>query len=433
MIKYIFISGSILESKYMKAIFIASIGALLKEYNLKINIKKITYHKLARTFVTYSGHELDLDLGFYERITGMFTNLNNNLILNGKNNKKDKIIDFIENDSINYDIILVDLLDYNNIIYFNKKNYLHIHLNSYSGNSFNINPHFSFDKKDYKHFINPNIYKIPYLLNEYLIMKTNILELLNIHSKNNLIKWSNIYNNLIDIIYIHIIIRFTDSYISLEESLKHACYSLNKKLKIIWVDPITLTKDQMINILNEKKGGIIVPGGFGENGFNNKIEAIKFARENNIPFLGICYGMQIMVIEFAKNVCNIINASTQEIDYNNKSTHIIHLNNEFKKARLGNYNGKIKNNTIANKIFNSYTYNERYRHKYNVNNKYIDLFEKNGLFFTGKSLDENIMEIAEVPLNNFFIGVQFHPELNSSIFNPHPVLISFIKIINQLF
>jgi len=430
MIKYIFFSGNIMKSnKYLKAIFIASFGALLKEYNLKINIKKITYHKLPRTFVTSSGHELDLDLGFYERITGIFTNLNNNLILN---NKTDKIIEFIKNDSINYDIILVDLLDYNIINNFNK-NYLHIHLNSNIGNLFNLDPHFSFDNKDYKHFINLDIYKIPYLLNEYLVNKTNIFELLNINSKNNLSKWNNIYNNLNNDIYIYIIIRFTDSYISLEESLKHACYSLNKNLKIIWVDPIILTRDQMINILNERKGGIIVPGGFGENGFNNKIEAIKFARENNIPFLGICYGMQIMVIEFAKYVCNISNASTQEIDYNNKFTHIIHINNEFKKARLGNHNGKIKNNTLANKIFNSYTYNERYRHKYKVNNKYIDLFEKNGLFFTGKSLDENIMEIAEYPKNNFFIGVQFHPELNSSIFKPNPVLVSFIKIIDQLF
>lgn len=128
MVIYIFISGYISgETKYMKAIFIASLGSILKEYNLKINIKKITYGKLPRTFVTSEGHELDLELGFYERITGLSTNLENNLILN-KKNKTNNIFNFIENNYINYDIILVDLIDYNIIHYF--KNYIHIHLNS---------------------------------------------------------------------------------------------------------------------------------------------------------------------------------------------------------------------------------------------------------------------------------------------------------------
>lgn len=425
---YIFISGNISgECKYMKAIFIASLGAILREYNLKINIKKITYGKLARTFVTSNGHELDLELGFYERITGLFTNLGNNLILN-KRNKIYEILNFIENNYINYDIILVDLINYNIINYFNK-NYIHIHLNT-NENTYDIKPHYSFDKIDYKHFIDSEIYKIPYLLNKFLIKKTDIFELLNINSKSNLEKWDNIYNfNFNGIVYIYIIIKFTDSYISLEESLKHVCYSLNLELKIIWVDPINLSTKEIINILNEKKGGIIVPGGFGENGFDNKIEAIKFARENNIPFLGICYGMQIMVIEYAKNVLNITNATTQEIDYKNNSTHIIHLIDSTGKTRLGNHNGIINNNLISNKIFNSKMYNEKYRHKYKVNNKYINLLEENGLIFTGTSFDKHIMEIAEVPSNNFFIGVQFHPELNSSIFRPHPVLTSFIESI----
>jgi CTP synthase (UTP-ammonia lyase) len=428
MVIYIFISGNILgQDKYMKAIFIASFGAILKEYSLKINIKKITYGKLPRTFVTSEGQELDLELGFYERITGLFTNLENNLILNNRNNIND-IYNFIENNNSDYDIILVDLIDYNIIDNFDKK-YLHIHLDSIV-NTYDIKPHYSFSKKHYKQFINLEIYKIPYLLNEFIIKKTNIFELLNINSKSNLEKWNDIYNIKFNgIIYIYIIIKFTDSYISLEESLKHACYSLNLELKIIWVDPINLSTNQVIEILNGKKGGIIVPGGFGENGFNNKIEAIKFARENNIPFLGICYGMQIMVIEYAKNVLNITNATTQEIDYKNNSTHIIHLIDNTRKPRLGNYDGIINNNLISNKIYSLGTYNEKYRHKYKVNNKYINLFEEHGLLFTGTSFDKNIMEIAEVPSNNFFIGVQFHPELNSSIFKPHPVLISFIKSI----
>ena len=421
---YIFISGNILEfNKYIKAIFIASFGAILKEYNKKINIKKITYQKLPRTFVTKDGLELDLELGYYERITEIITNHTNNLILN------DDIDCFIEYDSINYDIILVDLMNVDIINRFNYK-YLHIHLNSIK-NTINIIPHFNFNKIDFNKFISSNIYHIPYLLNNFLINETNIFKLLKIKPEDNLIRWKNIYDlKLKNIVYIYIIIKFTDSYISLKESLKYACYSLNKELKIIWVDPINLTTNQIINILNEKKGGIIVPGGFGENGFDNKIEAIKFSRENNIPFLGICYGMQIMVIEFAKNVLNIKNASTQEIDYYNNYTHIIHLINESKKSRLGNHSGIIINeNSIAYRIFNTKIYNERYRHKYKVNNSYINRFKENGLLFTGKSINDNIMEIAEVPSNNFFLGVQFHPELNSSIFKPHAVLISFIKSI----
>lgn len=437
MTKYIFISGNILE--FRKSIFVGSIGALIKEDSFKINIKKITENKLERTFVTSDGYELDTDMGFYERIAEINTTLNNNLILN-KNHKESDLVKFIKFDAKKYDIVLIES---NNIYFYiikyfinkySKKNVIHIHFTSDSYLITNDNkPDLIINKNDFINFMNLNIYKIPYLLFD-LKIKNKIYNLLDL-KYNNYTKWVKIYydlNNLNGIIYVYVIIKFNDSYISLMESLKHACYSLNKNIKIIWIDPENITKTELFYKLNEYKGGIIVPGGFGNIGFENKINAITFARENNIPFLGICYGMQIMVIEYARNKLNINNATTEEIDIQNKYIHVINsieLINKNKK-RLGNYVGKIDKKSIAYNIFNREIYIERYRHNYKINNNYVNDFEKNGLFFSGRSLDSQIMEIAEVPINKFFIGVQFHPELNSKIYNPNPIILSFIKSFN---
>jgi CTP synthase len=439
MVKYIFITGNILGFK--KSIFVASISALFKENNLNITIKKINKYKPTKTFVTDDGSEVDLNLGYYERITEIITNSNNNLSLCQFYKQLEyidnEIIKFIELDSINYDIIIIEFVDvYVNVIkYFFEKygqnNIINIHiLSKYSLITKYIQPNIILSNYDCLKFMNINIYKIPYLLFKFKFY-SKVLKLLKIPQNNNLTKWKKIYNdlsNLNEIVYVYVIINFSVSYISLIEALKHASYSLNKKIKIIWLDPSLLTKTQLIDKLKEKKGGILVPGGFGKNGFENKIEAVKFARENNISFLGICYGMQIMVIEYARNILEINNASTEEIDYSNEHTHIVHLIGS-KIKRLGSYMGKIKKNSIAKNIYNSDIYIERYRHKYKINNKYTDKFEKNGLIFTGESLDKKYLEIAEIPSKKFFIGVQFHPELISTIFKPHPIIISFIKSI----
>ena len=438
MTKYIFITGNIF--KFRKSIFVGSIATLLKENNLRINIKKFTENKLEKTFVTGDGYELDIDLGFYERIVDIKTNLSNNLILNN-NHKKYDLIKFIEYKSKYYDVILIESINiYIDIIkYFiniyGKNNVINIHFLSinYLINN-EIKPDIIINKYDCIKFIDSNIYKIPYLLYNLNFTK-KIFELLEI-KYNNLTKWQQIYfdiHNLNDIVYIYIIIKFNDSYISLREALKHACYSLNKDVKIIWINPENITKKELFNKLKEYKGGILVPGGFGDLGFENKINAITFARENNISFLGICYGMQMMVIEYARHKLCINNASTEEIDKYNNFTHIVHSietkNKIIKKnkKRLGDYVGKITNESILYNAYNREIYIERYRHKYKINNKYIDDFEKKGLFFTGRSLDGKFMEIAEVPNNKFFIGVQFHPELNSRLNKPNPVILEFIK------
>jgi CTP synthase len=436
MTKYIFITGNIIETN--KSIFVASLAALLKENNLKINIKKISRSKPITTFVTNNGYEVDFNLGHYERITEIITSEKNNISIsqiykNIKNIKyiNKEIINFIELESNYYDIVLIESIDiYVNVIkYFFEKynNVINIHLLSKQNLISNyIQPNIIINKYDYLKFMHTNIYKIPYLLFK-LNFYTKILNLLQIQQVNTLTKWEKIYNdlsNLENIIYVYIIIKFSESYISLMESLKHASFFLKKNIKIIWLDPTFLTKEQMIDKLKEKKGGILVPGGFGEIGFENKIEAIKFARENNIPFLGICYGMQIMIIEYARNILNINNASTEEIDYLNP---IVPIVNKSYEKRLGSHIIKIKQNSMADYIYKSDTIIERHRHKYKINTDYKNLFEKKGLIFTGMSLDNKYMEICEVPKKFFYIGVQYHPELVSTIFTPHPILVAFIQ------
>ena len=158
------------------------------------------------------------------------------------------------------------------------------------------------------------------------------------------------------------------------------------------------------------KGGIIVPGGFGEAGIENKMIAIRYAREKNIPFLGICYGMQLMVVEYARNVLKLQNITTQEVDPKNKHSHAVHIINEKEThlggtMRLGDYEGKVTyKNTIAHKTYGS-KFVERHRHRYEINTKYRPDLEQNGLVFSGTSPDEKYMEIAEIPENTFMVGV----------------------------
>ena len=286
-----------------------------------------------------------------------------------------------------------------------------------------------------------NIYKIPYL---YFKEKINnrVLKLLKIKKTLDNTKWEKIYNTISNLdgkININIVVKYAyaDAYISLIEALKHASYIFNKDIKLNWIDARSLTKDEIINKLKDKKGGILVPGGFGESGVENKIEAIKFARENNIPFLGICYGMQLMTIEYARNILGIENATTAEIDPDNKYPHIVHIINDKETKlggtmRLGDFSGEIKKDSIAAKAYKSNTFTERHRHRYEINTEYRNKLEKKGLIFTGTSSKEKYMEIAEIPSNTFCVGVQYHPELNSTVFTPNPIILAFIKSIINL-
>lgn len=229
-----------------------------------------------------------------------------------------------------------------------------------------------------------------------------------------------------------------DSYISVIEALKHASWSQNVKPVLYWINAEEYEKDSDKLSELKKMDAILVPGGFGERGVEGKIKTIEYARTNKIPYLGLCYGMQIACIEYARDVIGLKNANTTEIDRNTKYP-VIDIMPEQKKnledcnygatMRLGAYPAVLKKGTIAANAYGKLNISERHRHRWEVNPEYIDIFEKNGLVFSGKSPDGKLMETIELPKEEhpFFVATQFHPELKSRPLSPHPLFREFIK------
>jgi CTP synthase len=230
----------------------------------------------------------------------------------------------------------------------------------------------------------------------------------------------------------------SDSYISVIEAIKHASYAQDRKPVIDWINAEEFEKNPKKITDLKKYDALIVPGGFGSRGIEGKINTIQFARENNIPYLGLCYGMQLMVIEYARNVVGLKNANTAEINPEAKHL-VVDLMPEQKEKmknsdygatmRLGDYPCKIKKATLAYDAYKKTLIKERHRHRYEVNPEYIEQIEKAGLTFSGQSPDGKLMEIAELPKNKhfFMVGSQFHPEFTSSPLKPNPLFISLIK------
>lgn len=283
-----------------------------------------------------------------------------------------------------------------------------------------------------------NIYKLPYMYSQQN-MHGKILDSLDISGYcRELCGVNKIYHMLENIngtVGIHLVVKYgyTDAYLSLCEALKHAAYSIGKNVKINWIDVRNMDAGSMQDILQQNRYGILVPGGFGNSGVENKIEAIHYARVRNIPFLGICYGMQLMGIEYARNVVGLTDATSEELDEEGRSScKVVHIINreEVDKGgtmRLGDYRGIVKKGTLAEKIYGEGGFEERHRHRYEINTEYVEILEKHGLLFSGVSCDGIYMEIAEVAGLDFFMGVQFHPEFNTCIFNPNKVILEFIK------
>lgn len=228
-----------------------------------------------------------------------------------------------------------------------------------------------------------------------------------------------------------------DSYISVLESIKHAAWNNSCKPEIVWVDSKKYEKDSSTLKELDSLDAIIVPGGFGSSGVEGKIKAIGYAREHKIPYLGICYGMQLAIIEFARNVCGLNGANTTENDKKTKFPVIDILSEQVEKMknknygasmRLGAYPAKLKKGTI---IWNLYGQKdevfERHRHRYEVNPKYIELIEKNGMIFSGESPDRKLMEFIELKNHPYFVGTQAHPEFKSRPLRPAPLFEGLIK------
>ncbi|KAA0993149.1 CTP synthase [Dyadobacter aurulentus] len=223
-----------------------------------------------------------------------------------------------------------------------------------------------------------------------------------------------------------------DAYKSIVESFIHAGATNECKVNIEWIHSESLSADNVEERL-EGLDGVLVAPGFGERGIEGKIAAIQFVRENNIPFFGICLGMQMAVIEYARNVIGWQNAHSVEMD--NTTDHpVIHLMEDQKDVsnkggtmRLGAYACRIKKDTLASRIYGKTNISERHRHRYEFNNKYLKDFEGKGLLATGINPENDLVEMVELPSHPFYIGVQFHPELKSTVMNPHPLFVNFVK------
>jgi len=234
-------------------------------------------------------------------------------------------------------------------------------------------------------------------------------------------------------------VNLKDAYKSLDEALIHGGIYNKVKVNLIRIESDNLKNNEIKKRL-KNVSGLLIPGGFGKRGTEGKISAIKYARENKIPFLGICFGMQMAIVEFARNKLKIKKAGSSELDQ--KCYPVIGLINEWDKdgkiikgtdknlggtMRLGLYEAKLKNNSAINRIYKSNTIKERHRHRYEVNNNLKNQFESKGLIFSGMSPDNKLPEIIELKNHPWFIGVQFHPEFKSRPLSPHPLFSSFIK------
>jgi len=234
-------------------------------------------------------------------------------------------------------------------------------------------------------------------------------------------------------------VNLKDAYKSLDEALTHGGISNKVKVNLVRIESDKLKPNQITKNL-KNVSGLLIPGGFGKRGTEGKISAIKYAREKKIPFLGICFGMQMAIIEFARNKLKINKAGSTELDKN--CYPVVGLINEWNKdgkiikgtnkdlggtMRLGLYEAKLRNNSAIKKIYKSSSIKERHRHRYEVNNNHKNQFERKGLIFSGMSPDNNLPEIIELKNHPWFIGVQFHPEFKSRPLSPHPLFSSFIK------
>ncbi len=238
--------------------------------------------------------------------------------------------------------------------------------------------------------------------------------------------------NSIEIGLIGKYVELHDAYKSISEAFIHAGAYNEVKVKIRWIHSQDLTVENVPDLLKDLNGILVAPG-FGERGIEGKIEAVRYARENKIPYFGVCLGMQMAVIELSRNVLGLEGANSTEMDPNTPYP-VIDLMEEQKNItnyggtmRLGAWDCELKENSKVHAIYNNKIISERHRHRYEFNNDFLEKFEQAGMVATGKNPKTNLVEVIEIPSHPWFIGVQYHPEYKSTVLNPHPLFIDFIK------
>jgi len=532
MARYIFVTGGVVSS-LGKGLSSASLASLLQLRGFKVRVRKLDPYlnvdpgtmnpfQHGEVFVTDDGAETDLDIGHYERFTGISATQSDNITTGGiysdiiKKERKgdylggtvqvvphvtDRIKKFISHNVKNEDFIICEIGgtvgDIESLPFLEairqfsndkgKKNSLFVHLTlvpylKSSGElktkptqhsvkelrSLGIQPDIIIcrsekkipigERKKISLFCNvpidsvietvdvKTIYEAPISFHKEKLDE-RVLSYFGIKTKKspNLTKWKNITSKVlssrkdVNIGIIGKYVNLKDAYKSLDEALTHGGISNNLKVNLKRVDSENL-KVEDVKTLLKNVSGVLIPGGFGKRGSEGKIAAIKYARLNNIPFFGICFGMQMAIIEAARNLLNIKDASTSE--FGNNCTPVVGLLEEWQKGkkiikgtnkdlggtmRLGLYDAVLKNNSLISKIYSARRIKERHRHRYEVNVKYKNEFEKKGLIFSAMSPDGTLPEIIELKNHPWFIGVQFHPEFKSRPFTPHPLFSSFVK------
>ena len=532
MTRYVFVTGGVVSS-LGKGLSSASLASLLQLRGFKVRVRKLDPYlnvdpgtmnpfQHGEVFVTDDGAETDLDIGHYERFTGISATQSDNITTGGiysdiiKKERRgdylggtvqvvphvtDRIKKFISQDVKNEDFIICEIggtvgdieslpfleaiRQFSNDIGRNNSLFIHLTLVPYlkaSGElktkptqhsvkelrSLGIQPDIIIcrsereipkaERKKISLFCNVSIenvietvdvrtiYEAPISFHKEKLDE-RVLSYFNIKNKQapDLSKWKNITSKVlnprkdVNIGIIGKYVNLKDAYKSLDEALIHGGISNNLKVNLKRIDSENL-KPENVKPLLKGVSGVLIPGGFGKRGSEGKIAAIKYARLNHIPFFGICFGMQMAVIEAARNLLNIKNASTSE--FGNNCTPVVGLLEEWQKGkkrikgseknlggtmRLGLYEAVLKNNSLISKIYSEKKIKERHRHRYEVNIEYKDDFEKKGLIFSALSPDGMLPEIIELKNHPWFVGVQFHPEFRSRPFTPHPLFSSFIK------
>jgi CTP synthase len=284
-----------------------------------------------------------------------------------------------------------------------------------------------------------SIYDVPLLMQEEELDKV-VLEKLNLSSKAtpNLDDWKAFLHTLknpkheVNVGLVGKYVELKDSYKSISEAFIHAGVSNECRVNVKWIHSEKITKD---NVNDELAGldGILVAPGFGSRGISGKIEAVRYARENKVPFFGICLGMQCAVIEFARNVLGLKDAHTTEIAEDSKHP-VISMMEEQKTIsnmggtmRLGAYKCELKPNSFTANAYHTEKIKERHRHRYEFNNDYLEQYEKAGMIATGRNPETGLVEVVEIPEHPWFVGAQYHPEYKSTVAKPHPLFVAFVK------